>query len=96
MTKYIDADKLLEEMEFVTTDPTCPMHIAATIDQIISLSPAADVVEVKHGKWTLEMDGSGICSKCNRWQVAVWDDDGWQKYCGHCGARMDGGKENDL
>lgn len=46
MTKYIDADKLLEEMEFVTTDPTCPMHIAATIDQIISLSPAADVVEV--------------------------------------------------
>ena len=54
--------------------------------------PTADVEEVKHGKWSLHPDGSGTCSNCGRTQKAVWDFDNAQEYCGRCGAKMDGGK----
>ena len=38
----IDADELQNAMESVTNDPTCPLHIAATIDQIIDYAPTVD------------------------------------------------------
>lgn len=38
----IDADHLQEAMKNVTDDPTCPIHIAATIDQIIDCAPTVD------------------------------------------------------
>lgn len=50
--------------------------------------PSADIVKIKRGKWTLNKDGSGTCSQCNRTQKNVWDYDNWQNYCGHCGAKM--------
>lgn len=40
--RKIDADALQKAMEFVTNDPTCPMHIAANIDQIIDCAPTVD------------------------------------------------------
>lgn len=40
--RKIDADALQKAMEFVTNDPTCPMHIAANIDQIIDCEPTVD------------------------------------------------------
>ncbi|MCR4646271.1 MAG: DUF551 domain-containing protein [Oscillospiraceae bacterium] len=40
--RKIDADALQKVMESVTNDPTCPMHIAATIDQIIDCAPTVD------------------------------------------------------
>ena len=48
------------------------------------------VAEVKHSEWILHNDGSGICKRCNTKQKLIWDWDGWQHYCGHCGAKMDG------
>ena len=42
----------------------------------------------KTAKWKLHKDGSGTCSECHRRQIAVWDMDNWQKYCGACGAKM--------
>ena len=44
--------------------------------------------EAEGGKWRLNSDGSGTCSVCHFTQSAVWDDDGWQNFCGHCGADM--------
>lgn len=35
----IDADALQDAMKSVTNDPTCPLHIAAEIDQIIDAMP---------------------------------------------------------
>lgn len=55
----------------------------------ICAAPAADVVEVRHGRWRLNCDGSGTCSECGRTQNDVWDFDNWQRYCGCCGAKMD-------
>lgn len=54
---------------------------------------AADVVEVRHGTWILNKDGSGTCDRCGMTQKGVWDYDNWQNYCGCCGARMDGERE---
>lgn len=55
----------------------------------IARIPAADVVEVRHGRWRLNCDGSGTCSECGRTQNDVWDFDNWQRYCGCCGCKMD-------
>ena len=57
-----------------------------------AINRIAKVKEVKHGEWKLNKDGSGICSECGRTQKNVWDYDNSQNFCGHCGAKMDGGK----
>ena len=55
----------------------------------MSKIPTADVVEVRHGTWTLHKNGSGTCDQCHFTQRGVWDYDNWQRYCGCCGAKMD-------
>lgn len=32
------------------------------------------------------------CDQCGFTQKNVWDYDNYQNYCGHCGAKMEGGK----
>ena len=59
------------------------------IDRWVDTMPAADVVPVVHSRWELHGDGSGTCQHCHRTQTAVWDFDGWQRFCGDCGAKMD-------
>lgn len=49
--------------------------------------------ERKKGKWILHKDGSGTCDQCRFTQIAVWDYDGWQNFCGHCGAKMEEGEQ---
>lgn len=49
-----------------------------------------EIAEVKHGEWILHNDGSGTCKVCGRHQKNIWDMCAWQKYCGHCGAKMNG------
>lgn len=44
MARLIDANELLVRMKVVTEDTTCPLHIAATIDQEIELAPTVDAV----------------------------------------------------
>lgn len=86
--KYIDADKLEKdgwsmqrirqvsstEMVYETKKPTD--------------FPAADVAEVRHGRWTIypvsPWDGEDVkCSVCGEKGCApYWD------YCPHCGSQM--------
>lgn len=58
-----------------------------------------DFVEVKHGIWTLARSGRKVvCSCCEtpapfkkkETYHALWS----SEYCPHCGAKMDGGKNN--
>ena len=44
MDEYISRQSIQKRMDNITNDPTCPLHIAAEIDQCIDLEPAADVV----------------------------------------------------
>ena len=55
--------------------------------RILSI-PAADVQPVVRGRWTLNKDGSGVCSECGFVQSNCWDLDGWDNFCHHCGADM--------
>ena len=48
--------------------------------------PSADVVEVRHGQWLLNGKTYCECSICHHQGNEYGDD----KYCRHCGARMDG------
>lgn len=54
--------------------------------------PAADVVEVVHGKWDIVDCGSGWvdgkCSVCG--YTDCFDESGFYIYCPDCGAKMDG------
>lgn len=47
--------------------------------------PAADVAEVKRGKWNMS-NGDYLCSACNHYSDRCYYD-----YCPYCGAKMDGG-----
>ena len=79
-------------------------HETYTDDQIIKILddiPAADVVEVQHGKW-IQKGRKIYCSKCNRGVYIGTDDDDLMQdemrlrhFCSACGAKMDGGENND-
>lgn len=51
-----------------------------TLDNI----PAADVQEVRRGKWEIDDITAYFCTKCGYWQPYT------TPYCPNCGARMDG------
>lgn len=53
--EYIEREELQKALEFVCDDTTCPLHIAAEIEQIAALAPTADVVAVVR------------CEKCEFW-----------------------------
>lgn len=76
-----------------------PINDIVAISKYIANIPAADVVEVVHGRWEdsidkwFEMD-IYTCSKCRESYVLV---EGTPKenlwhYCPNCGAKMDGGE----
>ena len=86
--KFIDAD-------------LAPVYLNAKACEQIKRIPAADVQEVRHGKW-VECDykklehgfietfpNEGLC--CSNCRTAFRKRDLWVKnYCPNCGARMDG------
>lgn len=54
--------------------------------------PAADVQEIKQGRWEEEFDDI-TCSVCKNW-FNIFDNDTQKfQYCPCCGARMDGADE---
>ena len=68
-------------------------------NDVITRIPAADVAEVRHGRWILERepDGTPYCFHCS-----VCDNDFHHigimtatDYCPHCGARMDEEDEHE-
>ena len=69
--------------------------IIDALQNIVDEIPAADVQEVKHGKWEDEYYDEitelyyHTCSNCNTEITATCFDN----YCPNCGAKMDG-KEN--
>ena len=89
--EFIERESLRKAMQFATDDPTCPLHIKATVDQYICEHPAADVVERKRGEWVAVECGT-ICTNCNR----VFDHNfeiphhvcRELTYCPNCGAKM--------
>ena len=89
--KYIDADKLWNRLISVSENDWVGFD---TIDEVLSGMPAADVAEVRHGRWKEEFDGIDTiyeCSVCGEQFVTLEGtpaDNLWN-YCPNCGAKME-------
>lgn len=100
MPKYINADEMLSEeseaytrlkrsvINDINNDVSSSIvirYIRMRLKQLLDDAPAADVREVRRGKWENSKSGLDFirCSECH----AVYDR--ITKYCPHCGAKMD-------
>lgn len=66
--------------------------------EIVASPPAADVVPVVHGRWERDADGDWYCTNCD--EVVAICESGRERtyrkpYCPNCGAKMDGGVDNE-
>ena len=95
MKKYIEQEAVIRLIKtegfnekYDLGDPKDNAWFCEEVNRI----PAADVEEVRHGRW-IKSESSGLykCSKCGRYatnsDVLNWE------YC-NCGAKMDGGGDN--
>ena len=96
MAEYIKRESIQKALKNVTDDPSCPLFLAAMIEQYIDQEPAADVVEVKHGKW-IEVQKENIwndivpvleCTACGKYTVGTRGIMTKSNYCPNCGAKM--------
>ena len=85
MKEYIEREALLELYQIDGPENETGHVPLPVIRQNIMDLPAADVAEVRHGRW---LDGKSLekCSLCGKKGFSDW------KYCPNCGARM--GKED--
>lgn len=92
MAKYIDADKQKEKFKNdITQFSRGGKTLAAICEFLIKViddTPAADVVEVKHGKWIdLGRSYYTVISQCSECSAKY---DFRSPYCPNCGAKMYG------
>lgn len=88
--RLIDADALPIRKAYIVDEAGFDANFYVVDVENIDCATTIDSVPVVHGRWTLNPDGSGTCNQCHRTQKNVWDYDGWQNFCGCCGAKMDG------
>lgn len=96
MTKYVDIDAVKEAVRGAECDADWDgrRFDAEFIENALDFIPAADVVPVVHGRWN-NMDGyktRKVCSECG-WDVPEYGK--FYSYCPNCGAKMDGGVDNE-
>lgn len=101
MKKYIEQEAVIRLIKtegfnekYDLGDPKDNAWFCEEVNRI----PAADVVEVKHGRWIwlsstydrTPCEKRYWCDKCHH-EVITHGSEPWEKYCPNCGARMDGG-----
>lgn len=92
MAECIDRANLIARIEYyVTHTPEGNgEHYAYSVmlNEVLNC-PAADVVPVVHGEWIHHDDGVVTCSECGNAESSD------SYYCRYCGAKMDGGADNE-
>ena len=89
MAEYIEKQAALDAILREPPDAHYPSWYAAKIKVL----PAADVVPVVHGKWMpFHSEAAGDIQYCSACEIGF---DAKTDYCPHCGAKMDGGADND-
>ena len=86
-----------------------PLYKADDIYQAINDAPTVDAVEVVHGRWNTTCLTGGfaeewgyVCSVCgcivsDKSRLGKYQGSNQQlNYCPNCGAKMDGGNEDDI
>lgn len=84
MKKYIDADLLKSELKDLNESER--LYYMGVFD-IINSQPAADVEEVRHGKWINDGD-CFHCSVCNK-SFGFLSEKCVSNFCPNCGAKME-------
>lgn len=100
MNKYVNVEVAKEYLRHDSFDnPYFRSQACQQAIDVLDTVPAADVVEVRHGRWhdVYPIGASsfvGTCSVCGKSNdipsVPL------AKYCPSCGAKMDGGMTNDI
>ena len=93
MAEYIEKEKLFDCLDIKNA---LGGHYGISLTAINAI-PAADVVEVKHGRWIYNNMGGWKCSECNN-QAPFWcmaSTQNLSDYCPNCGAKMDGGEDDE-
>lgn len=98
MTEYIERANLIARIKYYVTHTTEGKgeHYAYSVvlNEVLN-RPAADVVPVVHGRWEVVVGSDGkehmVCTVCRKQQGLT----GVFSYCPNCGAKMDGGADND-
>lgn len=89
--RLIDADKLKPDMEIFTSAYSTELTKCYS-KEAIDNAPTVNAEPIKHGKW-IKHGGDKYpyydCSECGN------GDNMAMPYCAECGAKMDGGEEND-
>lgn len=85
------------KMRFVYDIGDAPCRSCGVDDMMCDIEdfPAADVVEVRHGRWTKELlFCKPVCSECGEPCIGLHGYDyELTNYCPNCGAKMDGDGE---
>ena len=99
MSRYIDAKELRKAYRdwFDTYDwhHNGKDYEKTTISRAVRIldeQPTADVVEVKHGHWIINDNGTYSCSVCQSWIPN--EQHYYANYCLHCGADMRGDEDD--
>lgn len=89
---YVEKEKVLEiAKDKYYSDFHKSMADLTSLRELLEATPAADVVEVRHGKWVYNRGQSFgeplyFCSLC----IDGGSNNGRDNYCPNCGAKMDG------
>ena len=93
MAEYVEREKVLSKAAPVEG---CFSDMISAYDVI--MLPAADVAPVRHGRWE-KQNGLYSCSECGKtcpYDVQADVIEYWAcNYCPKCGAKMDGGADNE-
>ena len=101
MKEYIERAVAVQELEVLRQEyemhDDCDELVARRCRDALSAVPAADVAEVRHGRWIPSDMGGGepdeayICSECGEpWTLIDGNPaENNMRYCPNCGARMD-------
>ena len=98
MTEYITKEQAIDEVWDAFTMRDDP-DLGRVIEENIERLPAADVAPVVYAKWKFvagpdeDHNLQFMCDNCGAGDVHAADVT--VPYCWKCGARMDGGKNND-
>ena len=80
MTRLIDADALMRDI--------ARYHLSdGKFQHWVEVQPTVDAVPVRHGKWITKSTGGEFFDCCSECGYVEWDAP--NKYCPHCGSRMD-------
>ena len=96
MAEYIEREALLDSICHETCRIAfCGATYCAFMAEVCS-APAADVAPVVNGRWEHLGGDEWCCSACG---FVITTEGSWdkptKKYCEDCGAKMDGGADND-